>query len=548
MKWWNNFSITRHHFVLLILLLIIIGNLIYIYPKLGDSPVPSKWSVGIDWGRHTILDTGHIYTNNDETALTWQSNIINYGSVDLLPKIYFAIINLVTGTVTFPDDLKFHHAFPWVGTLLLPIIIMYFYKYVSKEESRDISYLDCSLLFLFVMFPLASSLDPVSGNTNGSGIARALFTFILSILLIIFNEKKKNSLNVLLFIVLLISFFNYYHTWIYYLLIYLISILIISAFRKNERYIASLAILGIVLFFSTAIYYNFQILQEPLTLIKFFPQILENFPSVLYTAKVNSEYLGYQTFNSMYSYLQVINSILIMGISMIYFYTYVKQKNPKSYENILFYYLIAQAGIGVGLFIWDGVLGIYSRIFESLVYITMLFSAYLLIKSDNRLKNVIRCMLLLAAIITVFSYLSPPVESNWQLTDEEFIGIKFAGEQIPNDSYIFADFRLGTPLIYFNQLGIVTIDSLYNLPNVTDEILLKCYYRVSEPETILDEVINSDSYFFMTSFHQTEVYLIDPSLTRFKQANINYQEKWSHERAFCKIYSSEYVEIFARNE
>lgn len=542
----RNFTIKKHHFLLILFIIIIIANIIYILPKLNDSPVPSKWSVGIDWGRYYIVNNGIIYSSSEPT-LTWQSNIKNYGSVDLLPKIYFALINIITGVDKFPDDLRFHYSFAWVGTLFLPLIIVYFYTYVSKQESKKINYLDFLLLYLFAMFPLASSLDPVSGNTNGSGIARAFFTFVLIMFLIIFSEGKKNSKRMIVFILLLISFFNYYHTWIYYIMIYFVSIFLITASKKKEQYIISLTTLGIVLFLTTAIYYNIKLFEEPITLIRFFPKILENFPAVLYTAKVNSKYLGYESFNSGYSYLQFINSILIILICTAYFYIYTKLRKPKCYENMLFYYLIAQVGIALGLFIWDGLLGIYSRIFESLVYITMLFSAYILVKSTINMKYIIRCILLLSVLIATTSYLYPPAESNWQLTDEEFTGIKFAGNHIPNNSYIFSDFRLGTPLIYFNQLGITTIDSLYDSPNITENILSKCYYNVLKPESILDTVINSKSYFVLISSRQTNVYLIDPSLTRFKKASSDFQEKWNNEEGFSKVYSSKYVEIFNRN-
>jgi len=190
---------------------------------------------------------------------------------------------------------------------------------------------------------------------------------------------------------------------------------------------------------------------------------------------------------------------------------------------------------------------VYSRAFESLIYVTLLFSAYLLNKCDFKLRNILRVILLISVFISVYSYLNQPVESNWELTKEEFRGLSFAGENIPNYSYVFSDFRLGTPLIYFNQQGIITIDGLHNLPNVTDDILCRCYYNVSKPEIILDSVIASDSYFVMISSHQTEVNVIDTSLTRFKKASLDFEEKWSQEKSFSKIYSSKSFELFARN-
>ena len=136
-----------HHAVLLMIFFTIVGNIIYLYPKLDDSPVPSGWGTSIDWGRHYILRKGHIYEKGEETALTWQSNTMSYGNADVLPKIYFAIINIVTGTTTFPSDLHLHYFLPWIGTLVLPIMGLFWYGHLSKKK-KGVNRLDYCLLFL----------------------------------------------------------------------------------------------------------------------------------------------------------------------------------------------------------------------------------------------------------------------------------------------------------------------------------------------------------------------------------------------------------------
>jgi uncharacterized membrane protein YtjA (UPF0391 family) len=516
-----------------------------LYPKLDYSPVPTQWAVGIDWGRYYILSEGKIY-EKEYNALTWQSGMKMYGCVDILPKILFAVINMVIGTINFPEDLKFYYTFPWSGTVFLPLLMLFWYLYISKKEGKFNSF-DCFLLIFLSIFPLASAVEPVSGNTNSSGIARVFFFLMVILFIIIFTEKKRNTMILGIFIFLLFPFFYYYHTWSYYFAINLTAIGFFTLFKKNERYITSLTNLGIITFITSAIYYNSLLMEEPIRIYKKFPQLLVNFPSVSFTMKVNPELLGYSPLGSTYSYIQLVNSALIVSICLIFFWKYLSfRKEAKPYENLLFYFLIAQSFIALALFFWDGILGVYARSFEVLIYICMLLSAYLLVKSEEKLKTTIRFILLCAVCLCIISYLTVPHELNRSLTNEEFVGIRFAGTHIPKTSYIFSDFRLGTPLIYFDQLGIITIDAPHRSPQITEETLERCYYNITDPEMILDNIIHKPDYYFITSSHQSEVYLLDPSLKQFKPPSTDFQGEWAKQEAFNKLYSSEYFDIFQR--
>ena len=535
------------HAILFIVVCIVVGNIIYFYPKSNFSPAPTLWNVGSGWGRYYIIEHGRI--PEKVHALTWQSGIKNYATVDVLPKILASIVNIVTGTTTFPDNERFHYIFPWCGILFLPLVVLYFYRYISRKEG-GFSYMDCCLLYLFAMFPLAGTIFSMSQNlNNGSSVTRVFFLLLLILLAILFVEKKKDVRRLSIFLFLLFPFFYYYHTWAYYLAIYLTAIAFLTFLKKNERYIMSLLIFGIVVFFTSATYYNHQLLEEPVTIIRSFPQLLVNFPSVSYTMKVNPELLGYRSLKSTYSFLQLINSVLILSLCLVFFRKYLefrKKGELEPYEKMLFYFLVAQFFVGCALFVWDGILGVYSRIFEVLVYIAMLISAYLLVKSKGKLKFAIRSILLFAVLLCIVSYLTSPQDFNWFLTHEEFKGVSFAGEHIPKESYIFSDFRLDTSLTYFGQLGIKTIESTHHPPEITEEILKKCYYNVTRPERILDKIINRSSYYVVTSSRQSEIGILDPSLRIFRPASANFQEKWARESSFNEVYSSGYFHLYQR--
>ena len=193
------------HAILLIVLCIGIGNIIYFYPKSNFSPVPTQWGVGSGWGRYYIIEHGRI--PEKVHALTWQSEIKNYATVDVLPKILASIVNIVTGTTTFPDNERFHYIFPWCGILFLPLVVLYFYRYISRKEG-EFSYIDCCLLYLFAMFPLASTIFSMSQNlNNGSSVTRVFFLLLLILLTILFVEKKKDVRRLSIFLFLLFPFF-----------------------------------------------------------------------------------------------------------------------------------------------------------------------------------------------------------------------------------------------------------------------------------------------------------------------------------------------------
>lgn len=540
-------KLNKTRFILVLILITVLGDLVYLYPKLGFSPIPTQWGASSGYGRLYIIEHGFLPPLKFD-SLTWQSGIISYSSVDIFPKILAAIISLVCGKTGLIESERFHQNLSWVGTIFLPIVVLYFYSFLSKKEGKN-NYIDIIFLYLFAMFHLAGLVDSLSlGAAAANSIARVLFLLILILLIIILDEQKRNWKHVAVFIILIIPFYNFHHTWSYYLLLYFIALVICMIKYKDKRFTKSLLFFSIIIFFILAIYNNAKLFQEPITLIKSFPTILINFPSVSYISKINENLLGYHSLGSAYSYAQLIGSFLIAIIFLIYIIMYVHRGNSASlYEKVMFYLIIAQALIVSGLFMWDGFEGVYSRILESGTYVSMLLSSYILVKSEGKFKFIFRSILFCIIFIAVISYLNSPTELNTQVKNSEFNGIDFAGRHILNSSYIFSDFRLGTPLLYYNQRGILTLDSVHENSSTTEELLNKCYYNVSKPETILSKLKNSNRYYVLLSSFQTKVCLLDSSLTPFKPAEKDFQEKWNNEKGFSKIYSSRYVEIFDRN-
>jgi hypothetical protein len=533
--------------ILVLALIAIASNIVYLYPKLGYSPIPTQWEVGGGWGRYSIIEYGRI--PQTEHSLTWQSDLKNYATFDVMPKILAAMITIVTGTGNFPEGELFHSIFSWVGIIFLPLVVLYFYTYVSNKEGKKSNSFDVVLLYSFSVFPLASTLISMSsGASVANGVARVLFLLLLVLLITIIGDQKKRARRCAIFIFLLFPFFDYHHTWSYYLFIYFVVILLLTFRRRNERQLTGLAFSGIVIFFTSAVYFNTNLLEEPGRIITSFGQILVNFPSVSHESKINPNFSAYEPLGSIYSYLQYVNSALILLICLVFFAVYVTRhrKQPRPYEKILFYFLITETLILAGLFTWNGISGVYARVFEVMTYVSLLLAAYLLTKSGQKLKLALRFMLLFSISIAVLSYPFSPQQSGLSVTREEFAGITFAGQHIPKTLYIFSDFRLGMPLLFFGQQGVKTIDAPNYPANVTEEILERCYYNVSNPESILDEYVGSSNYYVITSSSGRQASILDSSLRLFRPPSLDFEDKWSNQEDFNKIYSSDQLCVYNR--
>ena len=537
----------KYQYILFLILLSLIGNVVFVLPSINYSHIPSQWEASSGYGRYHIINEGHISPENHK-FLTWQSSLTNYATVDILPKILSAMISIVVGKTDLLEGERFHHIFPWVGTLFLPLIALYFYKYISKK-SDTYNEIDGIIIFIFSIFPLASELPSMSlGTTAANSVARCLFLLILILFIVIFDQQKRNPSFVILLIMLLIPFFYFHHTWSYYLIIFLLVLFFINYIR-NEKYTLSLFLFGFILYLVAMAYYDHNLLEENARIIKSAPNLLSNIHSVSNTTNVNPQLLGYQRFHSISSCFSFLNCLSILLIFALYFWTYIRsisREISKSYEKTLFSYFLAYFFIIPFLFIWNGLLGVISRMFEPLVYLIILFSAYLLSKYKQPFKDVFRIVLILSSFFAIMGYLCAPPEQAIQLTNEEFLGIEFAGLHIPTNNYIYSDFRIAPTLMYFGQQGIKTVDSSHQDANITEQIMNRCYYNVSNPEYILDRVINSKNYYFISSLHQTEVFILDSTLRGFKSASINFQSLWSDQQAFNKIYSSEYCELYLR--
>lgn len=539
----NKWKISKLNIILLCVFCFIIVYGILVVPNIEGNKVPTNWGPAIDYGREHIIRNGSVVSSSSilEESLTWQSALRKYGSEDVLPKIYFAIINIVTGSTQFPDNLYMFLFIPIGSLILIPLLIMGLYSMFIKQESNKHQIFDLAILFLISVFPISSAV--MSGNTNGTVLARAFFILLMFLLL----KEKKSVADVAMFCFLLFPFYCYYHTWSYYFGITMGIFFIMSLIEKNTK-IMRIAFFSIIVYLVVAIYLNYgQLFLFPL-------QTLKNMGNRIDFSSLAPTYTSLSDF---YSYIQLINAILLLLIALCFVVRYMLKINNKlsimQSEKIILYTIISIPVVGLFLWVQGGIETFQGRVLEYGIYIVLICTAYLLgsLKSSKNIK-VLRCVLIFVLILSVGSYVYRPLHLQYlqsNLSEVEFNGISFVGLKTDDNLPIFSDFRLATPLIYYDKNAIYTIDSPKQIRDGLFEEIMEIYYGKILPHEVLDKVIDSNSYVVITSRRQSEVALSDTSFTAaLKPARQNFESNFASDNVFNAIYDTHSVTIFFRRQ
>lgn len=552
----EDFGYKKSIIYLLLSLVIIFSYLVIIF----HPNLPSKiggYNSAIDYGRYHIVNYGHIPTN--KPYHTWQAGLWRYGREDVLPKIHYAIINIVTGTTNFPYDLQFYSYIPWEGVFFIPFVVLMWYSYLSKKYRIKRNILDIVILYMIAVFPLASTTSQYT-LTAGNTIDRGFFMLMI----ILFLTGLENKKRLALYSFLLFPFYCYYHTWSYYLLIVLFAIFIFSIIWKKWK-ISFLSLYGIATYFIVAIYNREQLLYPfyKLGILSISMSMLLN-PAFFSIGYINtkyyfnllnllfipSKYIGYKPFGNIYSIMQAIN-LFLLSIFLIIFlghflYRYLfLMKKLEEYEYLLLSIVVGGLTlIAVSLYLFFGnfIKVISSRFWEAGVYITLLIIPYLIVvfRKDKRKLKHLKLLYVISIIIVLICLLSIQISpyftpKNPQLKMQDLSGICFAGTYFSDDTPIYSDFFIGTILIYYNQTTIYTID--HRLSTSLLSSLLKIYYNRTTPSIALDNLIKHKPYVVLTSHtHLERLYL--PTDIALRPICKKFAENFDNDSAFCKVYSS----------
>jgi hypothetical protein len=524
--------------ILFIIFLILLSFLILTIPKINEISVPTQWDTSINYGREYIIQKGFISpsTNNG----SWVSNLQNYGSQDIISKIFYAEINIITGIITFPNDIKFLDIFSFGKVLLMPIFGMFAYMFFSNKNNIFL-FSDFSLIVLFSIFPLSSSLalEPGHGST-GTIISMAIFILILILLM-----KKNSSIYSSLIILISFSFFLLWHTWSYYLLIVFIVLFIFSFFIKNQNW-KILSIIAIIFYITIGFYFNFyQLIYMPLSSIVYFIKNKSN------EYIINSLFINRTTGTTFYSILQIIGSILIALIIIISFIMLIeklKYKKIMRHELLLLLFLFSLGFMFFALFMTGGYGVLLGRALEPCIPLSIISAAYILVnKSQNKSRGLIKkgmvIILIILIISCLFSYLFLSKQEEISINEKEALGINFCGIKTNNSESIFSDFRLLPPLLRFNKSYLyLPYSTDYNTS--TNNRLLSTYYEKNyNPSNIILTVVHSHSHIALVSKSQVNYSLFLPE-DRLRPPLRSFMDNFYQDEQYDCFYSNGDLNLF----
>ncbi|MGI6079042.1 MAG: hypothetical protein ACOYCB_12975 [Fastidiosipilaceae bacterium] len=548
-------------------LIVSLYNLILELQHSQEVSVPTGWGVGIDIGRQYILWNGHIIDEFSCNYVTWQSGLSQYGGQDVLSKIFFAEVNLVSGCSEFPSGIDFINSIP-IATLFLVLSVLAIYAVFSKySETKRLkadggltlgsfwnpkyvgssSLIDYIILLSICVFPLHTAIMP--GSINGTFIARAFFVFLMLcfITLLLFPKEKRCMPAVIIF--LLFPYYIWYHTWTYYALLCFITIFIL-AFVLQRKAIVKLSVIGVFFYFVTGIYHNYhQLIEQPTLMAKAGFEFLT--VDLSGKTEVAAGFKMYQSLQTIHSVLQLISVIIILTIlliTLIECLIKVKNNQNSEVEYLAICIIFSIPLVGMFLFVQGGIGTLIGRLFEYALYIYLICSAYLLSPMGQRKvpKWMIQALLLFTVVICLVSI--PLSESSATgLNYQEYGGISFFGTHTGSKAPIFSDFRLGTPFIYYSKEAIYTIDSPKQSRTGDFASIMEIYYNETSPYVVLDKVIPDEQYYVLTSKRQSIIGLKDTSFAENLQpAQQDFQKNFERDSHYEKLYSSGGANIYLR--
>ena len=537
---------------LVVILILVLSYGILVVPVAHNASlvrVPAGWDTAIDFGRYYIVQHNTVLDPSTTNSQTYVSAFRAVGAQDILPKIFFATINIIGGSTSFPQDALSFVFIPIGYLLLIPISTLAIYEICLKKSKRPFKSLDALILLLVSVFPMASLIQQV--NTTVSIIARGLFILLVALLLSVITDSGTRSgqtrkTKVALFLFLQVPLYMLYHTWSLYLLVVMIGFLVFSLVARDSN-LTRFSLFSLIAYGVVSLYlYTQALLIEPLMGLTAAIQGET-------TINVVTIFSGYSPLSSVFSYIQAINIALLLFIILIfcvYFMLIRLKKRKVAASEILILVLVCDIFlVALVLFTQGGIPLMLGRSMEFAFAVSLICAAFVLGSNDKKyLTRITEAAAIIIVILCITSFLTGQNEQMNSLRPSEFTGIAFAGTHAKNNTAFFSDFRLANVLLYYNQPAIYTndIETLYN--ESYSNVMNIYYNNTTAPHIALDPVIkNNLSYSVITSTYQTKVPLKDSSFYPLEPANTDFQSNFINDRQFDRVYDSASFSVYFRS-
>lgn len=461
-----------------------------VLPFIGQSGMTSGYGVIHDWPRFHLVNTG--FSNNVPDGLTLVSDRI-YRPKDIMTFL-LATISLVTGTTKLIPGLKLLQTLPNLAYFLPAFLGVSFYNRNNEQmNSTDTMFIFLSGLFLSFTF---IAYTTTSINKAGYGIC------LLSLCLYLMYRISKIGIEQRWLIILLLLFgvmTSVYHTQS------LVAIYIIPGFyfieymfqrfassgniRYNSQSSLYLLLSSLVIMIPVGMYHSGTIQEIVLNIVNIFFSSTggQDIITSEKTSVIKSGlFYGIPASSVSKIILRSVYAILIIYLLIKLFRKY--QNHYGEEERFLSILLFLYPGVLFMFYSYGGLFIGFKRTIATGSAVSIFIISYL-VSEENHLtrRHILKAGLVLIVISTLVAQ-AATIEGEESHTEQELAAIQFTGEQVQNSKIIFTESTIGTPLLYYNQRGIVYTRPLHSgWENRMQEIYLQSNPQDSE-KAILESI------------------------------------------------------------
>ncbi len=520
-------SLSKLNLYLVIINILIWSAYLRIYPTVTYHPIPGSWAVWLIYPIEYIVKYGHIISINPNIITTSYTYGIYTGLDDITRNVYPAIILIIMGFTTIDQYTIYHRFYLIEGLVIFPFAILSLYSYLNKNKGK-LDYVEIILIYLLAVFGnwLTIKWTSFSLISETTGMEWTFMIFIFYSLL----RYKESPVFPFLYVFFTVTTITIHRPAALFLLCIMISMLIFKLILKDKqlrRYELSTIYLPIILIISYYIFisnnfFDFMV-KVTLDLSSFFDHRSSVFSS--YLINTSSSYLIYR----------VINIILSQIPILIFMYYFIRKRysliGGEKVSSCVSGWIASIVIFSIGIFAWAGLQGIYSRTNVYSFLVSMIVFIVILTSPDKtKYLKLIKYLLLISVIMSIFTFSPPSEPKTDKLTYSEFSSLNWISRNINQNSTIFSEYRIVTPLILYDFFKLIGVEDVGD-PNKTIKYLETLYYKENTEEAVksLNEInIKGESinYIYLSRRLADEKLGIHCNTYVFKSAAQNFTDKF----------------------
>ncbi|WP_142859558.1 hypothetical protein [Salinigranum halophilum] len=464
-------------------------------------------------------------------------------------SMMYAIINIITGTSGSRSGIAFVRLVPFAGTLVIPALCLGWLSRVSIKNGSEMSLKHLFLILTFSLFPAESAIFIASNGYHPGGVALGVLVGAF----IIVGSIQRIYRRFILLSVFSAAIASQYHTFalVFVLLLsgtFILDQIYVKLTGSTKRLVTWLEVMTFgVIYTSIGTFANNRVF-EIVTRILFFTSPEGGGFDTVFINRFNESVTNIFTITRISTAISIVIAFIILASFMLLVIENMTKRglNFLRTRHIRLAFLIVPAFIPmtVMLYLWGGFGPAITRTIYVGIWFVVLAAAILLVEGSTSVE-----LGTVVAIVLVVSTVGIAVASQEsfgtaEISVQQSDSVKFSGEYIHSEDYIFSDSRLGLALLYESHQAIIAVRPS-NDPDFTKR-LNSIYYNgtssdgissiknISEAQTISQSEAD-DTYLLLSKDMQNGVEIF---VTYAPPTEPNFYEKYDQDHQVRRIFSN----------